>query len=124
GLVSKNIDTRTEHLTLDQDLKRKSPKEARGGSLGLGYRVPLVIASPWSRGGAVCSQDFDHTSMLQFLEKFLSHKTGKKIEESNISLWRRTVCGDLTSVFKPYQGEKITLPPFLPKKEFIQGIHK
>ena len=84
----------------------------------------LEIASPWSRGGAVCSQVFDHTSLLQFLEKFLSHKTGKKIEESNISAWRRTVCGDLTSVFKPYQGEKIELPSFLPKDEFIQSVHK
>jgi phospholipase C len=53
----------------------------------------MVIASPWSRGGVVCSQVFDHTSPLQFLEKGLSHKTGKKVEEPNISRWRRTVCG-------------------------------
>ena len=49
----------------------------RESSIGLGYRVPLVIASPWSRGGYVNSQVFDHTSSLQFLEKFLSKKTGK-----------------------------------------------
>src|SRR6185295_12812967 len=116
GLTSKGLDTGVEFVTLEQDRKGKPEgyeKYARESSIGLGYRVPLVIASPWSRGGAVCSQVFDHTSMLQFLEKFLSHKTGKKIEESNISAWRRTVCGDLTSVFKPYQGEKITLPKFL-----------
>ena len=76
------------------------------GPIGLGYRVPLVIASPWSRGGCVCSQVFDHTSILQFLEKFLSHKTGRPIRETNINAWRRTVCGDLTSVFRPDNGEQ------------------
>jgi phospholipase C len=62
--------------------------------------------------------------VLQFLEKLISHKTGKKIEEANISTWRRTVCGDLTSIFKPYQGGKIALPTFLPKDDFIEGVHK
>lgn len=123
GLASEGIDTRLEHITLEDDLKRHSKESARGSSIGLGYRVPLVIASPWSRGGAVNSQVFDHTSILQFLEKFLSHKTGKKIEETNISTWRRTVCGDLTSVFTPYNGEKITLPSFLAKNEFIESIY-
>ena len=46
-------------------------RNARDSPIGLGYRVPLVIASPWSRGGCVCSQVFDHTSPLQFLEKLL-----------------------------------------------------
>lgn len=124
GLTSKSIDTRDEYVTLEQDLKRKPLKQARESSIGLGYRVPLVVASPWSRGGAVCSQVFDHTSVLQFLEKFLSHKTGKKIEEANITTWRRAVCGDLTSVFKPYNGEKITLPEFVSKNEFVESIHK
>ena len=77
--------------------------QARESSIGLGYRVPMIIASPWSRGGCVCSQVFDHTSVLQFLEKFLTHKTGKKVEEPNISRWRRTVCGDLTSAFQSFQ---------------------
>lgn len=124
GKVSDGIDLETEYVRLEDDLKRKSPDYARGSAIGLGYRVPLVIASPWSRGGAVCSQVFDHTSILQFLEKFLSHKTGKKIEESNISAWRRTVCGDLTSVFTPYNGENIPLPPFLKRDEVVESIHK
>ncbi len=124
GLVSKGIDPSVEFVTLEQDLKRTDEKHARESAIGLGYRVPLVIASPWSRGGAVCSEVFDHTSILQFMEKFLSHKTGKKIEETNISAWRRTVCGDLTSVFKPYNGEKIKLPIVLAKETFYEGIHK
>lgn len=124
GLVSKGIDTLTEYVKLEDDLKRKPAKEARGSTIGLGYRVPLVIASPWSRGGAVCSQVFDHTSILQFLEKFTSHKSGKEIKETNISEWRRTVCGDLTSVFAPYNGEKISLPEFLKRDTFVESIHK
>src|SRR5215475_11184606 len=124
GLTSKSIDAGVEHVTLEQDLKRKPARQARGSSIGLGYRVPMIIASPWSRGGQVCSQVFDHTSTLQFLEKLLSHKTGRKIVEPNISAWRRTVCGDLTSVFRPYQGEKILLPTYLSKNSALEGIHK
>ncbi|WP_168072026.1 phospholipase C, phosphocholine-specific [Caulobacter sp. SSI4214] len=61
--------------------------------LGLGIRVPAIIVSPWSRGGFVCSEVFDHTSTLRFLEKRFG------VREENISDWRRTVCGDLTSAF-------------------------
>jgi phospholipase C len=124
GLVSKGIDTSVEFVTLEQDLKRTEEKYARESPIGLGYRVPLVVASPWSRGGAVCSQVFDHTSILQFLEVFLSHKSGKKIEEPNISAWRRAVCGDLTSVFKPYRGEKINAAVSVKKEAFYEQIHK
>ena len=115
GKASGGIDTSVEHVRLEQD----SP-----GSIGLGYRVPLVIASPWSRGGFVNSQVFDHTSSVQFLEDFLSKKFGKKIEEPNISQWRRTVCGDLSSVFRPDNGEKINPLPFLAKDPFIESVHK
>jgi len=124
GKVSAGIDAGLEHMTREQDLERSDQQEARAGSIGLGYRVPLVIASPWSRGGYVNSQVFDHTSILQFLEKFLSHRTGKKIEETNINSWRRTVCGDLTSVFRPYKGEKIGLPVFVDRTPFIESVHK
>jgi len=124
GLVSKGIDTQTEYFTLADDLKRSPAEEARGSAIGLGYRVPLVVASPWSRGGAVCSQVFDHTSIIQFLEKFVNHKTGKEIRETNISDWRRTICGDLTSVFTPYHGEKMPLPEFLDHDKFVESIHK
>ncbi len=62
-------------------------------SHGLGPRVPCYVVSPWSAGGNINSQIFDHTSVLQFLEKV----TG--VEEPNISEWRRSVCGDLTSCF-------------------------
>jgi phospholipase C len=124
GKASQGIDLNAEYVSLEDDLKRKPAPQARGGTIGLGYRVPLVIASPWSRGGAVCSQVFDHTSILMFLEKFLSHKTGKEIKEPNISAWRRAVCGDLTSTFTPYNGEKYNLPKFVEHDAFVESIHK
>ncbi|WP_118952544.1 phosphocholine-specific phospholipase C [Taibaiella helva] len=91
--------------------------------IGLGYRVPMLVVSPWSRGGWVNSQVFDHTSTLMFLEKFLQKKTGNnKITCDNISQFRRTVCGDLTSAFRPYSNEKITLPPLVAKLDFFTQI--
>ena len=122
GLTSKNIHTGVEYVADEEQQSIKD--EARVSPIGLGYRVPLVIASPWSRGGWVNSEVFDHTSSLRFLEKFLSRKSGKKIEEPNISDWRRTVCGDLTSVFRPYNNEKLDKPEFLDRDEFVESIHK
>ncbi len=126
GKVSNGIDTRVEFVTLDQELARKDFPEKfdKENSIGLGYRVPMVIASPWSKGGWVNSEVFDHTSTLQFLETFLSKKTGKKVVEPNISDWRRTVCGDLTSVFRPYHKEDIPTPEFLARDTFLEGIHQ
>lgn len=120
GKVSEGIDPSVEYVTLAAQEKRG----ARESAIGLGYRVPLVIASPWSRGGFVNSQVFDHTSDIQFLENFLSHKLKKKIATDNITAWRRTVCGDLTSVFRPYNGEKIESPAALNKEAFIESVHK
>ncbi|HTM20361.1 MAG TPA: phospholipase C, phosphocholine-specific, partial [Kofleriaceae bacterium] len=64
-----------------------------GRAFGLGARVPMTVVSPWSRGGWVCSQVFDHTSVIRFLEARFG------VAEPNISAWRRAVCGDLTSAF-------------------------
>jgi phospholipase C len=122
GLTSKGIHTGVEYVA---NAEQQSVKDqVRESAIGLGYRVPLVIASPWSRGGWVNSQVFDHTSSLRFLEKFLTHKTGRNISEPNISAWRRTVCGDLVSAFRPYNGEKLKKPGLLERDEFIESIHK
>jgi phospholipase C len=69
------------------------PAFAQGvaGPIGLGPRVPLLVLSPFSRGGFVCSDVFDHTSLLRFLE------TRFGAEVPNLSAWRRATCGDLTS---------------------------
>jgi phospholipase C len=124
GLVSQGIDTGLEYVEREQELKRKSADEARDSPIGLGYRVPMIIASPWSRGGCVCSQVFDHTSSLQFLEKFLTRKTGKEVRETNISAWRRTVCGDLTSAFQHYSGNEVKIPQFPDRNAFFEDIHR
>jgi phospholipase C len=124
GKVSAGIDAGVEYLPLEQDLTRHPRREARGGPVGLGYRVPLLVASPWSRGGFVCSQVFDHTSVLQLLENVLSHRLGREIRETNISAWRRTVCGDLSTVFRPFQGESTEPLPFPAKDTFLEGVHQ
>ncbi|KAG1219469.1 hypothetical protein G6F35_007463 [Rhizopus arrhizus] len=64
-----------------------------GRVYGPGPRVPLFVISPWSRGGWVNSQVFDHTSVLRFLEARFG------VNEPNISPFRRAVCGDLTTAF-------------------------
>ena len=63
------------------------------GPYGLGMRVPMIVISPWSKGGWVNSQVFDHTSLIRFVERRFG------VVEPNITPWRRTVTGDLTSAF-------------------------
>ncbi|MCI2420485.1 phospholipase C, phosphocholine-specific [Saccharopolyspora sp. K220] len=75
-----------------------------GQPIGLGPRVPMTVVSPWTIGGFVNSEVFDHTSVLRLLERW----TG--IAEPNISAWRRAVCGDLTSVFDFRRGAKPPKP--------------
>jgi phospholipase C len=64
-----------------------------GLPIGFGNRVPMIIASPWTRGGYVDSNTYNHTSMLQFLETW----TG--VRAANITDWRRSISGDLTAAF-------------------------
>jgi phospholipase C len=66
---------------------------AIAGPIGLGFRVPMILISPFSRGGLVSSGLFDHTSMLRFLE------TRFGAEVPNLTAWRRAAVGDLTSAF-------------------------
>lgn len=68
-------------------------EDYHGVPVGLGVRVPLLVVSPWTRGGWVNSQVFDHTSVLRLLEQRFG------VAEPNISPWRRAVTGDLGTVF-------------------------
>ena len=73
-------------------------KDHPSGPYGLGVRVPMIVVSPWSKGGWVCSEVFDHTSLIRFLERrFAPHHRG--LMEPNITKWRRAICGDLTTAF-------------------------
>ncbi|AAM38004.1 phospholipase C, phosphocholine-specific [Xanthomonas citri pv. citri] len=67
--------------------------ELRGRPYGLGPRVPMYVVSPWSRGGWVDSQVYDHTSVLRLLERRFG------VPAPEITPWRRAVCGDLTNAF-------------------------
>jgi phospholipase C len=122
GKCSSGIDTAIEYVKLENEQAQGLGANARGGQIGLGYRVPMIVASPWSRGGRVNSQVFDHTSVLQFMEVFLSRKFGKPIKEDNISKWRRTVCGDLTSVFTTYKDTGKKEDYILKKMPFSEMI--
>jgi phospholipase C len=77
-----------------------------GLPIGAGFRVPCILISPWTTGGWVSSEPFDHTSVLRFLEQF----TG--VREPNISDWRRSTFGDLTSALRLKQAPG--KPPVLP----------
>jgi phospholipase C len=96
------------------------PHGFQSGPIGLGTRVPFLAISPWSKGGYVNSQVFDHTSVIQFIEKRFG------VHESNISPWRRAVAGDLTSVFdfSKTNQSKIKLTDtdgFLPPRAELAG---
>ena len=78
-----------------------------GLPIGGGFRVPCIIVSPWTAGGWVCSQTFDHTSSLRLLEQV----TG--VRETNISDWRRRTFGDFTAAFR--FGDDAAQPPRLPE---------
>jgi phospholipase C len=82
------------------------PSDASGvaGPIGLGFRVPMLVVSPFSRGGFVCGDTFDHTSLLRFLE------TRFGAEVPNLSAWRRSVTGDLTTAFN-FAHVNSSVPP-------------
>ncbi|HTY49730.1 MAG TPA: phospholipase C, phosphocholine-specific [Steroidobacteraceae bacterium] len=90
------------------------------GPIGLGARVPFLAISPWSKGGYVNSQVFDHTSVIQFIERRFG------VYEQNITPWRRAVAGDLTSVFN-FESPNAALPPlpdtsgYLPPGDELAG---
>ena len=83
------------------------------GPIGLGFRVPMLIVSPFSRGGFVCSDVFDHTSILRFLER----RFGTPVP--NLSAWRRAAVGDLTSALN-FAAPNPALPT-LPPANTLQG---
>jgi phospholipase C len=82
-----------------------------GVPIGLGFRVPCIIVSPWTVGGYVATETFDHSSLFRFLE------TRFCVPEPNISAWRRATVGDLTSAFQfshrapfPASNEALSVP--------------
>ncbi len=87
---------------------RPLPSDAHGiaGPIGLGFRVPLLVVSPFSRGGHVVSETFDHTSQLRFLEERFG------VRAPALSRWRRKTVGNLTSTL--HLGQRDAALPALP----------
>lgn len=84
--------TAGEYVSVPNINAVKSSKGIRG-PIGLGYRVPCFVISPYSRGGLVASETFDHTSQLRLIEKRFG------VEVPNLTPWRRCVVGDMSSAF-------------------------
>ncbi|MDE0854176.1 MAG: DUF756 domain-containing protein [Nevskia sp.] len=103
----------------DSERKHLHPEDPALGTVrpwGLGPRVPMYVISPWSRGGWVNSQVFDHTSVGQFLERRFG------ITIPAISPWHRAVCGDLTSAFDfahPNESVVLSLPDVSDSAEIV-----
>jgi phospholipase C len=99
------VDTRGEyHENLVSYRSSAQDKSLLHHPYGLGPRVPMLVISPWSRGGWVNSQVFDHTSVIRFMEQRFG------VMEPNISAWRRAVCGDLTSTLDFSRPDRSALP--------------
>jgi phospholipase C len=73
--------------------------------IGLGFRVPCIVVSPWTVGGYVSHDVFDHTSVIRVLETL----TG--VKNPNISTWRRQTVGDFTSVLGCRPAARVPLLP-------------
>jgi phospholipase C len=112
------VTTQYEYFTLPNPPGDSSPLAPDGRPYGPGPRVPMFVVSPWSTGGWVNSEVFDHTSVLRFIEQRFG------VQEPNISPWRRAVCGDLTSAFnfKTPNGSPATSLP-APTKAAADAQH-
>ncbi|MEV6773006.1 alkaline phosphatase family protein [Nocardia sp. NPDC051030] len=89
-------------------LNRVSKSEGIAGPIGLGYRVPGLVISPYSRGGLVASETFDHTSQLRLLERRFG------VDVPNLTAWRRQTTGDMTSAFDFGSRPDAAKPAFAP----------
>jgi phospholipase C len=78
------------------------------GPIGLGFRVPCLVLSPFSRGGLVSSDVFDHTSQLRLLEKRFG------VAVPNLSTWRRNTVGDMSTVFNFAASKDVSIPTSIP----------
>jgi phospholipase C len=81
-----------------------SEEHVGGLPVGLGFRVPCLIISPWTRGGYVFSEVLDHTSSLRLLE------TRFGVEVPNLSHWRRAATGDMTGAFSFGLPPRVDIP--------------
>lgn len=100
-----NSENAFKEKLVDKETGDEKKEREAARPLGMGMRVPLLVISPWSAGGRVCSEVFDHTSFISFLDTWIEKRFAAKGEYfkgpslPNVSSWRRAVAGDLTSIF-------------------------
>lgn len=88
-----------------------------GMPIGLGFRVPMIVISPWTQGGFVNSEVFDHTSVIKFVEKRFG------VSCPNISPWRRVVSGDLLSTLD-FSNPNYTWPTLPDTSDYVPKAKK
>ncbi len=81
-----------EYLTVP-DINSVSGSAGIRGPIGLGFRVPCIVISPYSRGPLMVHDVLDHTSQLKLISKRFS------VPVPNLSTWRDGTVGDMTSTF-------------------------
>lgn len=116
--------------TLDGEyVTTESPTNAAGGPpsdwggilgpVGLGFRVPALVISPFSAGGWVCSDTFDHISTFKFIEKvFLKGASITGTDGLHVSPWRYKTVGDLTAAL-PNISRPASRVPRLPSTSLL-----
>jgi phospholipase C len=82
------------------------PSSAGGiaGPVGLGFRTPCLVVSPFSAGGYLYSGTLDSTSTLRLIET----RWGVKVP--NLSAWRRGATGDFTGALALSKPPVTTVP--------------
>ena len=107
--------------TVDFDIELVTTSTPNG-PIGLASRVPFIAISPWSKGGYVNSQVFDHASLVLFIEKrFGADGSFGDFSQRNISPWRRAVVGDLTSCFN-FANPNAVPAPLPPTVDYLPPI--
>ena len=86
--------------------------------IGLGFRVPCLVISPFTRGGFVCSTTFDHTSTLRLIEARFG------VEVPYLSAWRRATCGDLTAAFGFGEPADVSVPSLPPTAQALRLVEQ
>jgi len=82
-----------EWIPNNVDINAVSGSGGIRGPIGMGFRVPCFVMSPYSRGGLMVHDVFDHTSQLQLIGK----RWGVPVP--NLTPWRASVTRDMTSAF-------------------------
>jgi phospholipase C len=109
------LGTPGEFVSLGSALKNIVGSFGIPGPVGLGFRVPMMMISPFSRGGLCSSEVSDHTSVLFFLEKRFG------VEVPYVSQWRRNTVGDLTSMLNFAAPIDLSMPA-MPNTELLAWV--